>query len=95
MEKIPPYNPQTPEEWKNEVQFTKVRDRLVLIRNRDQVQFEKALDAVQESDAFIGAASIPLFVLQGSAEARQFLEMLDADYDQVVSEEDVDPQQFS
>lgn len=94
MREMPPIEPQTPEEWEDEVHFTKVRDRLVLLRNRSQKKFDSALTNVQETDAFIAVASIPLFVLQDSEVARKFVEAIGADYDQLVSKDDVDLGQF-
>lgn len=90
----PSDEPKTPEEWENEVLYTKVRDRLVLLKNRSFTKFNEAIAGLDTSDAFLRTGDFTLFVLQGSAEAREFVQRLGVSYEALVSEDDVDREQF-
>jgi len=95
-EKPPVQEPQTAEEWEDEVYQTKVRDRLVLLRNRSDAKFLRAIALVDKTDEFI-AHSTPLeqFVLRGSDEARQFVDALGISFEQLVDPGDVDHDVFT
>lgn len=87
--------PQSSSEWRNEVHLTKVRDRIVLLKNQNSKGFNDALAMVAETDEFIGyGAPLEVFISRKSREAKRFVEALGSDIDLVTSEEDVSPKQF-
>ncbi len=87
--------PQSPLEWRNEVHLTKVRDRIVLLKNQSSKRFNDALAMVAESNEFIGyGAPLEVFISRKSSEAKRFVEVLGSDIDLVTSAEDVSPEQF-
>lgn len=91
MEKIPK-EPITPEEWNDEVYLTKLRDKLVALRNSDTEAFDRALAAVAETDEFLRHGSrLEVFLLQGDEVAKRFAETLGVDYESLISEEYLNP----
>ena len=85
----PPIEPNTPEEWENEVYLTKVRDRLVLIKNQSQQRFLKALAKVDQTDEFIShGTNLSVFLARRSNEAAAFINELGYTLDDVLILED-------
>ena len=98
MSEHPPVfkDPQSPEEWQDEVHQTKVRDRLILLRNRSDAKFLRALALVDQTDEFISnGAPLQQFVLSGSDAAKKFVEELGVTYDQLTDPGDVDHNVFT
>jgi hypothetical protein len=90
-----PKEPATAEEWENEVYLTKVRDRLVWLRNRNTKFFIEALALVAESHEFTSyGPQLEVFVSRKSEDAKRFIEALGSDIDLVTSKEYVSPEQF-
>ncbi len=91
----PPQVPGTAEEWENEVYLTKVRDRLLLLRNKDEKKFLSALAAVEQSDEFLTyGPRLEFFVIKGGEVAKQFVARLGINYDLLVSRNDVSPDEL-
>lgn len=87
--------PQSASEWEDEVHFTKIRDRLVLLRNQNSQRFNDALAMVAETNEFIGyGVQLEVFVSRKKPEAIGFIEALGSDIELVTSTEDVSPEQF-
>lgn len=80
--------PNTPEDWGNEVHLTKVRDKLLQIKNKDEMKFKSALAAVAETNEFLTyGAQLELFLLRGGDVAQAFADILGVDYDLLTSSE--------
>lgn len=90
-----PKDPVTAEEWENEVYLTKVRDRLVLLKNQSSKRFNEALALVAETDEFIRyGVPLEVFVTRKGPEAKRFIEALISDIDIVTSRDDVALEDF-
>lgn len=84
----PPQELNTPEDWGNEVHLTKVRDKLLQIKNEDEMRFKSALAAVAETNEFLTyGAQLELFILRGGDVALAFADILGVDYDLLASTE--------